>query len=80
MNAIPIIGWAMSLLFNTSLAVPFWAIWTHWGLGQKYFYFLPDIYLSIPFWHCVGLFIIISILKTVLIPTLSRTSQSKINN
>ena len=53
MNAIPIIGWALSLVFNTSMAVPFWIIWTVCGIGEKYFYFVPEKFLAIPFWDCV---------------------------
>lgn len=68
LNAIPFLGWFISLIVSTSLAVPFWACWTWGGLGKRYFYFLPDVFLSIPFWNCVGLFIIISVLKAVLWP------------
>ena len=68
MNAIPIIGWALSLVLNTSMAVPFWIIWTVCGIGEKYFYFVPEKFLAIPFWDCVGIFVVIEILKSVLTP------------
>ncbi len=67
-NKIPFLGWILSFLASIGLSVPFWYFWTHWKLGFIYFYFLPDIYKSIPFWNCVGLFIIIAILKGTLIP------------
>lgn len=75
MNGIPVIGWALSLLFNTSMAVPFWIIWTASKIGREYFYFLPDKFQSIPFWHCVGLFMVIGILKSVLTPQIVSVSQ-----
>ncbi len=74
-NIIPIIGWLLSLALNASMAVPFWVIWTWSGLGARYFYWLPAVYLDIPFWHTVGLFIVIGILKSVLIPALATVKQ-----
>ena len=70
LNAVPFIGWLLSLLFSISLAIPFWFCWTACGLGQKYFYWLPPVYQHIGFWSCVGLFMIISILKAILVPRL----------
>lgn len=70
-NAIPILGWILSFVFNASLSVPFWVCWTAYGLGAKYFYWLPEVYHDIPFWNCVGLFVTISIIKTVLVPKLA---------
>lgn len=75
-NVIPIVGWLISFVFSASLSVPFWFCWTRCGLGAKYFYWLPDIYLHIPFWNCVGLFIVISILKNALTPKLVDVSQT----
>lgn len=69
-NALPIIGWLLSALCAISTAVPFWFCWTYCGLGAYYFYFLPRAYQSIPFWHVVGLFIIIWILRS-LVPKLA---------
>lgn len=67
-NAIPVIGWALALFFMASLAVPFWFIWTVMGIGATFFYWLPAIYLAPGFWQCVGVFIVIGILKAVLVP------------
>lgn len=80
-NAIPFIGWFIAAVLNISLAIPFWFCWTVLGLGQLYFDFLPQKFQSIPFWNCVGLFTVISILKVVLIPRgiVSASSESKTN-
>ena len=67
-NAIPLLGWLLSFVFSVSLALPFWICWTNCKIGETYFYFLPVVFQSISFWHCVGLFLCISILKSVLIP------------
>jgi hypothetical protein len=75
-NALPIIGWLLSLVFSTSLAVPFWICWTACGIGARYFYWLPDVYHEIPFWNCVGLFMVMSILKAAVIPRLAVSSSS----
>jgi len=76
MNAIPFLGWAISLFFAASLAVPFWFIWTICGIGARYFYFLPETYLAVPFWHCVGLFIVCDIIKQSFIPKLASVTQT----
>jgi hypothetical protein len=75
-NAIPIVGWALSFAVNVSLAIPFWICWTICGIGSTYFKFLPQEWQSIPFWNCVGLFISISILKLIVVPRLASVSQS----
>lgn len=77
LNAIPIIGWLLSLLFSVSVSVPFWFLWTLNNFGTEYFSFLPEKYQTIPFWDCVGLFIIVSILKGTLMPSVSATAESK---
>jgi hypothetical protein len=75
-NAIPVIGWAISLFFMASLAVPFWFIWTVCGIGATYAYWLPAVYLAPGFWHCVGVFIVVSIIKRVFVPTIASITQS----
>ena len=60
-NAFPVIGHLISLLINISLAIPFWICWTLFGVGTKYFYFLPEPFHVISFWSCVGLFIVFGI-------------------
>jgi hypothetical protein len=44
-------------------------------IGEKYFYFLPAVYRNIDFWPCVGLFMVISVLKAVLVPSLASISN-----
>lgn len=75
LNAIPIVGWLLDFVFCASLSLPFWFCWTCCGLGQLYFGFLPERYQSIPFWHCVGLFIIIGILRPMLTPKIVEVTQ-----
>lgn len=62
-NSIPIVGWLISIVVSVSLAIPFWFCWSFCGLGETYFYWLPAVYQILPFWHVVGLFIVLSILK-----------------
>lgn len=76
LNAIPFIGWIISAITAVSLAIPFWFCWTVMDVGEKYFYFIPETYQSIPFWECVYLFIVIAILKGTLIPRLFHTSNT----
>ena len=73
--AIPVVGWLVGLFFHTMLAIPFYFVW-NW-LAPTYFYWLPSVYLQIGFWNIVGLFIIMSILKTVLLPTFVSRNTTK---
>jgi len=73
LNKIPFIGWALTFAASVSLSVPFWFIWNR--LAPIYFYQLPEVYKHIPFWHCVGLFIVIPILKHTLVPQLASVSN-----
>ena len=77
LNAIPVVGWILDFLCRASLAFPFWLIWTVWGVGQKYFYFLPEVYLTPGFWNCVGVFIVVGILKTVFVPKLASINNEQ---
>jgi len=76
MNQIPVIGWALALIFNISTSVPFWIAWSVCGIGRKYFYFLPEVYQAPGFWACVGLFTVIGIIKRVLTPTFASVTQT----
>lgn len=78
-NKLPVIGWLLSIIASVSLSVPFWVVWTYFGIGAKYFYWLPAVYQRIPFWECVGLFIAISIIKGTLIPSLAHVSNTNEN-
>ena len=79
LNSFPVIGWLIDFGFKASMSVPFWFIWTYFGLGKKYFYFLPEVYQSVPFWHCVGLFIVIPIAYAIIIPRIVSVSQTNNN-
>lgn len=69
-NAFPVIGWFLSFCASVSLAVPFWLCWTQFSIGTTYFNFLPAQWQSIPFWSCVGIFIVMSVVKCVFYPKL----------
>jgi hypothetical protein len=76
-SKIPFLGWILSTVGAVSLSVPFWICWTWGGIGEKYFSWLPLVYQSISFWNCVGLFIVIAIIKGTLIPKLFSVSNSQ---
>ncbi|MEK7090809.1 MAG: hypothetical protein AAB930_04455 [Patescibacteria group bacterium] len=80
LNYIPILGWLMDFGFKASLALPFWLTWTVFGLGKKYFYFLPEVYHEPGFWNCLGLFIAVPILYGIFIPKLVAVSQTNNNS
>lgn len=77
LNKLPIIGWFFTAFASVSLSVPFWLIYTVFEIGETYFYFLPEVYQTIPFWNCVGLFIVISILKGTLTPKFVNVSNTQ---
>jgi hypothetical protein len=81
LNIIPVIGWLLDLVFKVSLSIPFWFIWTHLGIGKKYFPFLPETFLSVPFWDCVGIFIVVPIVYHIFVPrfvSVSSSSEAKL--
>jgi hypothetical protein len=53
-----------SVLGAVILAIPFYYLWNYFA--PIYLPQLPHIYLSIPFWHCVGLFATVGIVKSLL--------------
>lgn len=69
-NKIPLLGWLISAIAAIGLAVPFWLFWTYYSIGVTYFYFVPKVFQSIPFWDCVGLFVVLGILKGTFTPKL----------
>lgn len=57
----------MGLLFkNIFLAIPFYFLWNF--LAPLYFLNLPESYKNVPFWHIVGIFSLVSILRLVFLP------------
>ena len=75
--SIPIVGWLLGLFFAIGAAVPFWFCWN--ALAPKFFYWLPLVYQQLSFWETVGLFVIISILKSCLpaLVSVNNSSESK---
>lgn len=67
LNAIPIVGWILSFVISTFLAIPFWFIWTYLGIGAL-FEFLPNGLQAPGFWATVGSFMCLSILRAVMLP------------
>jgi hypothetical protein len=76
-NKIPIIGWILSTVGAVSLAIPFWICWSVCNVGKTYFYFIPEVFQDIPFWNCVGLFIVIAIIKGTFTPKLFNVSNTQ---
>jgi len=59
---------AAALLISPLLATAFWLLW-NW-LAPIYLYSLPERYLSIPWWHCVGLFWLMPLVRMLIFPGL----------
>ena len=58
----------MGLIFkNIFLAIPFYFLW-NW-LAPIYFTSLPATHQELPFWHCVGLLMLIAIIRNAIAPT-----------
>lgn len=77
LNSIPILGWVLDFVFKTSLAFVFWLVWTSYGNGEYFFGdYLPAQFINIGFWRCVGLFISVGIINSMLpkIVSISNTS------
>ena len=72
--SIPVLGWTIGLFLHIGMAIPFYYFW-NW-LAPKYFYWLPSVYLQFGFWEIVGLFVIVSVLKAVLVPRLMSVSNT----
>lgn len=74
LSSIPIFGWMLSAMISMSLSVPFYFIWNR--IAPVYFYWLPKVYLDIPFWDCVGIFMVVPIVKWLLTPSFVSVSQT----
>ncbi len=59
------------ITISVILALIFWVVWINFGIGPKYFAFLPTAFLQIGFWDTVGVFLILAVLKAVALPSLS---------
>jgi hypothetical protein len=73
--SLPVIGWLIGFFFHFCLSIPLYFLWN--GLAPVYFYWLPSVYLEIPFLSVVGLVILLSILKAVLLPKFSTSVETK---
>ena len=77
MNALPIVGWFISIFCAMSTSVPFWFFWTYLGLGEKYMGFMPSVYLHPSFWDCVGCFVLAWIVKGSFVPNLATVTNNQ---
>lgn len=74
LNAIPIIGWLIAAALCFVVAIPVSLLW-NW-LAPIYFYWLPKVYLDLPFFHVFGLLWLISSLKSLLLPSITSSSKA----
>ena len=65
LNSIPIVGTILDFILKVCMAIPFWFIWTVLKIGEKFFYFLPEVYQHIGFWETVGVFMVLGIIKSL---------------
>jgi len=77
LNMIPIVGWVVAAIMCFLVAIPVFFLWG-W-LAPVYFYWLPAIYHSIPFWHMFGLIWLITSVKGILLPSFSSTNTQTNN-
>lgn len=63
---VPIIGPIIGFVLTFFLAIPLWWLWNM--LAPTYFYWLPQVYLQLPFWDVVGLCALVFMLRLVLLP------------
>lgn len=74
LNLIPVIGWLINAVISFLLAIPFTILW-NW-LAPDYFFWLPDVYLNIPFFKVACLLYLIGMIKDNIIPSFVRVSTS----
>jgi hypothetical protein len=58
--------YSMGLLGAMFWSIPFYFIWNK--LAPIYCYWLPPVYQHLPFWHCMGLFVLLAILRALIYP------------
>lgn len=75
LNMIPIFGWLIAAVICFFVAIPVCLLW-NW-LAPTYFYWLPEVYLRLPFWHVFGLLWLISSLRELLLPSVHASARSK---
>lgn len=72
---IPIVGPLLGFIFMMFLAIPFYFLWN--SMAPTYFYWLPEIYLQLPFWDCVWMLMLIGMLKLILLPRFGTAVTNK---
>ena len=75
LNIIPIVGWLIAAAICFFVAIPVSLLW-NW-LAPTYFYWLPKVYLDLPFWHVFGLLWLISSVRDLLLPSISTSANTK---
>lgn len=75
LNMIPVVGWLIAAVICFFVAIPVYLLW-NW-LAPTYFYWLPAVYLSLPFWHVFGLLWLISSLRSLLLTNISARASTK---
>lgn len=63
---IGVIAIMQNVFLDSVMAVPFWLFWKVFGIGDKYFRFLPSTYQNISLWQCIGIFICVGLLKLLI--------------
>jgi hypothetical protein len=74
--AFPILGWFIMPILSALAAIPFYVLW-HGCNVKKFFMFLPDVYLNAGFWDMVFLFLTLTMLKSLLLPSFDITNKVK---
>ena len=72
----PVIGWVIGPVLSALVAIPFYFLW-HVCNVKKFFFFLPDVYMNVGFFELVGLFIVLSIAKSLCLPRLEVNVDNK---
>lgn len=75
LNMIPVVGWLLAAAICFFVAIPVYLLW-NW-LAPTYFYFLPSVYLDLPFWHVFGLLWLLSSLRGLLLPSIRASANTK---
>lgn len=73
MTKYPLVLVIVQALFIAALAIPFWYLWTVWGIGGDYFgWFLPKPLEEPSLKDCVAVSLCISLLKIMVFFSLGK--------
>jgi len=67
--------YSFGLFGAVGLSIPFFYLW-NW-LAPIYMSWLPSLYIHLPFWHTVGLFVLIAIIRATIFPPALFTKKLK---